>query len=349
MAFVSVVACASAMLGCAAEPGPSESGSASSAFLELAAEAGSTCVTIVADGNTLVEHSTNDDRAVRAFSITKSVTSLLIGIAQDDGLLSIDDRVADFVPAWRDTASSAVTIRDLLTNTSGREWDSRIDYREMALKAEDKTAFAIALGQESPPGTEWVYNNSAVQVLEAVLEAATRTPVAEYAEVRLFAPLGMHSSRVESDAAGNANLFAGLWTTCGDLVRLGQLIISSGLSSRGTRLISAEYIEQATGGPSTSMNAGYGLLWWINHDGAAVTPEVATSGRGGAVDGPLVPAAPEDTTWALGFNDQILAILPSERAVAVRLGERPESQAEFSLRTFTAGVLSVLERSDRRP
>jgi len=173
--------------------------------------------------------------------------------------------------------------------------------------------------------------------------------VAKYAEVRLFAPLGMHSSRVESDAAGNANLFAGLWTTCGDLVRLGQLIISSGLSSRGTRLISAEYIEQATGGPSTSMNAGYGLLWWINHDGAAVTPEVATSGRGGAVDGPLVPAAPEDTTWALGFNDQILAILPSERAVAVRLGERPESQAEFSLRTFTAGVLSVLERSDRRP
>ncbi len=337
------------MLGCAAEPGPRESESASSAFVELATAAGSTCVAIADDANTLVEQSMNDDEAVRAFSITKSVTSLLIGIAQDDGKLRIDDPVADLVPAWRGTESSAVTIRDLLTNTSGREWDSRTDYRQMALVAEDKTAFAVALGQESRPGTEWVYNNSAIQVLEAVLETATATPVAEFAQTRLFEPLGMDDTRIESDAAGNANLFAGLWTTCADLLRLGEFVLSGGLDPHGARLISAEYLEQATGRPSTDLNAAYGLLWWLNHDGVAVTPEVATTGRGGAMEGPLVPDAPEDMFWALGFNDQILAILPSEGAVAVRLGERPGEDSEFSIRSFTAGVISVIAESDANP
>ncbi|WP_309102802.1 serine hydrolase domain-containing protein [Microbacterium sp.] len=348
-AVAGLVACTSAILGCTAEPEPTESGSASSAFLALAGEAGSTCVAISAAGSTIVEQSTNEDAAVRAFSITKSVTSLLIGIAQDDGSLRIEDAVADFVPSWRDTASSAVTIEDLLANTSGREWDSRTDYREMALEAQDKTAFAIALGQESRPDTEWVYNNSAIQVLEAVLEAATGRPVAEFARTRMFEPLGMDSSRIEADAAGNANLFAGLWTTCADLVRLGDLVLSGGLASSGTRVVSAEYIEQATGGPSTDLNAAYGLLWWLNRDGTAVTPEVATSGRGGVVDAPLVPVASADTIWALGLNDQVLAILPSEQAVAVRLGGRPAKDSGFSLRSFTAGALSVLEQSRPNP
>ncbi|MDR7187169.1 CubicO group peptidase (beta-lactamase class C family) [Microbacterium trichothecenolyticum] len=294
----------------------------------------------------IVERTTNGGKPVRAFSITKSVTALLVGMAQDDGKLRIDDPVADFVSEWHGTPSSAVTIRDILTNTSGRQWDSRTDYAEMALKAEDKTAFAVALKQENDPGSVWTYNNSAVQVLEAVLESAWGAPVDEFASEQLFQPLGMDNSRIERDEAGNANLFAGLWTTCDDLVRLGELVLNDGVGPSGDRLVSAEYIRAATGSPSTKLNAAYGHLWWLNHSGPAVTPEVATTGKGGAINGPLVPAASDDIVWALGFHSQILAVMPSQGAVAVRLGEEPPKSADLTVRLFTEHVLAALTAAD---
>lgn len=330
----------------APHPGSSTSPPAAAELLHVAAEAGSTCVSVVEDGKAIVEHTTNDDKPVRGFSITKSVTSLLVGVAQDEGKLSIDDPVAAFVSEWQGTPSSAVTIRDLLTNTSGRQWDSRTDYAEMALKAEDKTAFAVGLKQENDPGSVWTYNNSAIQVLEAVLESAGGAPVDEFASERLFQPLGMDDTRIERDEAGNANLFAGLWTTCDDLVRLGELILNDGVGPSGDRLVSADYIRAATGSPSTELNAAYGLLWWLNHPGRAVTPEVATTGKGGAIDGPLVPAASDDVVWALGLHSQILAVLPSQEAVAVRLGEKPPKSADLAVRPFTEHVLAVLGAAD---
>ncbi|WP_214467549.1 hypothetical protein [Microbacterium flavescens] len=131
--------------------------------------------------------------------------------------------------------------------------------------------------------------------------------------------------------------------TCNDLVRLGQLIIDDGVGPDGDRVVSADYISNATEAPSTDLNAAYGLLWWLNHPGPAVTPEVATTGQGGAIDGPIVPVAPQDAVWALGFHSQILAFLPSHDAVAVRLGEKPPGSAELSVRPFSEHVLAVLD------
>jgi S1-C subfamily serine protease len=84
---------------------------------------------------------------MRVASVTKSVTSTLVGIAADEGALSLDDRVSSYVPEWRGTRSEAVTIRDLLSNSSGRHWDLATDYGEMVLRADDKTSFAIDLDQ----------------------------------------------------------------------------------------------------------------------------------------------------------------------------------------------------------
>ncbi|NLP82503.1 serine hydrolase [Microbacterium sp. CFH 90308] len=331
------------LTGChtVADAGPSARDSAHEQLVESAAAADSTCVSVAEGDTTIVSDGDPDGDPVRAFSITKSVTSLLIGIAQDEGHLEISDPVADFVSDWQNTSSAAVTIRDLLTNTSGREWDSRTDYREMALQADDKTAFALGLGQDADPGEEWIYNNSAVQVLEAVLEAATGMAVDEFAQTRLFEPLGLTGTRLEHDGTGNANVFAGLWTTCADLSSLGRLLLDDGMVD-GRRVISEEFLDEAVGGPSTDLNAAYGLLWWLNRPGPAVAPEVATSARGGAIEGPLVPAAPEDTFWALGFHDQILMVVPSLDAVAVRLGEKPPSGSGFGLRAFSEGVLQVV-------
>lgn len=317
-------------------------GSASSQLVDHAIEGHASCVAVAGAEGLLADYETTKTTPAPAFSITKSVASLLVGIAQDKGYLTLDSPVSAFVEQWRGTASENVTIRDILTNTSGREWDSRSDYVTMALQADDKTAFAIDLGQEATPGETWVYNNSAVQVLEAVLESATSMAADEFADQHLFGPLDMRHSRIEKDAAGNANLFAGLRTTCSDLIRLGQMLLARGKAPSGEQVLSESYLQSAVGSPSTDLNAAYGFLWWLNHPGAAQTPEVAVSGKGGAIQGPLVPDAPADAFWALGFHNQILLVIPSLNVVAVRLGENPPADSPFSMRTFTEDVLRLL-------
>ena len=337
------IAIAGVLAGCAASDPPAEPDStAVDLLIQKAIAADSSCVLVSQEGQPVVDYSAGADDAVRAFSVTKSITALLVGIAQDAGYLSVDDPVSRFVPEWADTPSHGVTIRDILTNTSGRKWDSRADYLDMAIKAADKTSLAISLGQEAEPGTTWIYNNSAVQVLEAVLETATGMPVDEFAATVVFQPLGMADSHLEQDDAGNANVFAGLWTTCGDLIRLGQMVLDDGAAPSGEQIVSRQFLEEATAAPSTELNAAYGYLWWLNYPGDAVTPEVATTGKGGSIDGPIVPRAPEDTLWALGFNNQILAVLPTHDVIAVRLGPKPPRDVDISVRPFTDSVLDVI-------
>lgn len=332
-------ACASAALAPDADATPDE------VLLAHAAQGDSRCVLVIQDGN-VVTSTPDVSEPQRAWSITKSVTSLLVGIAADDGVLALDDLASDYVPQWRGTPSQDITIHDLLAMVSGREWTRDLDYKEMALRAPDKTAFAVALGQDADPGTVWVYNNAAVQTLEVVLEEATGTPVETFAAERLFEPLGMINTSIDTDKAGKANLFAGLLTTCGDLARLGAAVLDGGVSADGIHVISADYLALALE-TSTDLNAAYGLLWWLNRPGEAVAADVATGGEPTPIVGPLVPEAPEDTVWAIGFQQQILAVLPTDNAIAVRLGARPPEGSGFDVRSFTSDVVAALEANAR--
>jgi len=312
---------------------------------DQAEAAGSTCLVVTRDGVVVDERTWGPvgDGPREAFSVTKSVTSTLVGIAADEGALSLDDPVADHVPEWRDPPSASVTIRNLLSNDSGRHWDLATDYAQMALGAQDKTAFAVGLGQDAPPGEVWAYNNSAIQVLSAVLESATGRPAAEYAEDRLFAPVGMAHTTMGADGAGNTMTFMGLQTTCLDLARFGYLAMRDGAWD-GDQVVSTDFVEAATGRSSTPLNAAYGLLWWLNRPGPVVSPLIASAARGGTGTqaGPVVPGAPEDAFWALGFRNQIVAVVPSEGIVAVRLGAPPPEHAPFTQTELTLGVLDAL-------
>ena len=314
---------------------------------EAAAAAGSTCLVVTRDGAVVDERywqGATADSPREAFSVTKSVTSTLVGIAQDEGRLELDDPAADYLPEWRGTASEAVTVENLVRNDSGRHWDLATDYRDMAIGASDKTAFALALGQDAPPGDVWAYNNSAIQTLSAVLEAATGEDPVDYARTQLFEPLGMADSTLTTDAAGNALTFMGLRTTCLDLARFGYLMLRDGVWD-GEQVVSSDYVEQATGRSSTELNAAYGLLWWLNREGIIATPTLATTGiddGSGARRGQLVPDAPDDAFWALGFRNQIVAVIPSEGIVAVRMGAAPPPGAPFTQAELTMGVLDAV-------
>lgn len=306
--------------------------------------AGSSCLVVVRDGVVVADHAWPgpEQEPREAFSVTKSLTSTLVGIAADRGDLALDDPAATYLPEWAGTPSASVTVEDLVANTSGREWSLGIDYGQM-LGAEDKTAFARALGQDAPPGEVWAYNNSAIQTLSAVLEAATGQPAEDLAAEAVFAPTGMADSTLQTDASGQALTFMGLRTTCLDLARFGHLMLNDGTWD-GEQVLSADYVEAATDTSSSELNAGYGYLWWLNKEGTIATPTLASTGVGSqdTAPGQMLPGASEDIFWALGFNNQVVAVVPEAGIVAVRMGPKPPDDAPFSYAELTTAVLDAV-------
>lgn len=286
----------------------------------------SKCLVVVRDGAIAGEWNfdgTTPTTTQNVFSVTKSITSVLVGIALGDGDLSIDDKAAKWIPEWRGTAADQVTVRDLLSMDSGREWSIGTDYSEL-IKADDQTAFAVGLSQEHAPGEQWAYNNSAVQTLEAVLSSATHMSVAEFAKERLFEPLGMTHTHMSVDRAGNAVLYQGTESTCEDLARFGLLLLNGGRWG-SEQIVPADYVAQATGRSSTKLNVGYGFLFWLNHEGPIGNPLVATDlaalSDPATKVGQLAPGAPQDLFWAIGLGNQIVQVDRGSGTVVVRLGE----------------------------
>ena len=313
---------------------PSSLGLRGSAIEQGAAEAkrlGSTCFAVLRDGKLAGEWNWQVGRDVprEVFSITKSVTSTLVGIAIRDGDLRLDDRVARYVPQWRGTASAGVTVRHLLSNDSGRYWSLQSDYTDL-LSARSRTRYAVGLPQQYAPGTAWAYNNAAIQVLEAVLEEATGMPVARYARQRLFEPAGMTHSTFITDRADDAAVFYGLQTTCLDLARFGSLYLGRGKVD-GRRLLDKGYVRRAVGRSSTAHNAAYGYLWWLNRPGrlrGATDPVDAQGQPLTQVTGQLAPTAPEQVYAALGFGGQVLLVDPTTRTMVIRIGAPAQAGQE---------------------
>lgn len=285
----------------------------------------SACFVVVKDGELVVEEywrgeTVESNRPV--FSITKSVASTLVGIAQDDGDLTIDEPVAEYVDEWAGGPSADVTIRHLLANDSGRDWSPTIDYNQL-IGTENRSQFSIDLGQSAEPGTVWAYNNAAIQVLDRVLLEATDTRPYEMGRDRLFEPLGMQYSRMSSDASGQSTGTAfGLLSTCLDVARFGLLFEQRG-KWLGEQIVSEAWIDEAIGQPSQDLNAAYGLLWWLNRPGPVREALDPGSSRPPIVQPreQLVPGAPDDMYAAMGFGGQILLIDPGSRTIVVRLGD----------------------------
>ncbi|RYB95627.1 class A beta-lactamase-related serine hydrolase [Nocardioides oleivorans] len=283
----------------------------------------STCFAVLRDGKLAKEANwrLSRDTPREVFSITKSVTATLVGIAIRDGDLRLDDTVSTYVPEWRGTPSASVTVRNLLSNDSGRFWSLQSDYGDL-LGARNRTRYAVGLTQQYAPGSAWQYNNAAIQVLEPVLEEATGMPVARFARTRLFEPLGMAHTTFTTDRSGNANAFYGVTTTCLDLAHLGMLYLGRGKVD-GRRYLDRAYVARAVGRSSTVHNAAYGYLWWLNRPGqvrGATDPVDAQGQPLRPVTGQLASYADPDLFAALGLGGQVLLVDPTTRTLVIRLG-----------------------------
>lgn len=237
-------------------------------------------------------------------SVQKSVASILVGIAQEKGLLRISDPVHKHLGSgWSNATTeqeSRITIRHLISMSSGLT--DRLRYSD-------------------PPGTKWKYNTNAYCLsVRAVAEAAKMTPN-EVTRVWLTGPLEMRDSRwVERRLARisppETNRL-GFATTARDLARFGLLILAEGQWNRSVVLADQTYLKDALT-PSQEMNPGYGYLWWLNGQKQAQRP-------GRAVRGPLNSEAPQDLVAALGALGRKCYVVPSLGLVVTRLGDQPDS------------------------
>jgi len=283
---------------------------------EAATAAGATesyCLLVIRHGVLVSEHYFNGADATTtpsSWSIAKSYSSTVVGIAVGNGdLPSLDAPVADHVPSWQGTSRASIALRDLVSMDSGLSWNVFQDYIEMAEIAPDKSAFATGLDASAAPGTTWVYNNSAVQMIEPYFRAATGTQIDDYAQSHLWQPIGMTATWAH-DGAGHPTTYANVMSTCRDHARLGYLYLHGG-RWKHTQVVPAAYVAEAIT-PSQPYNRGYGHLFWLNGE----APTIDSLGK--VSDTRLQPYAPTDMFAAHGFGGQFIDVIPSLDLVVVR-------------------------------
>lgn len=196
---------------------------------------------------------------IEAMSVTKSVASLAVGSLLHQGKLrSLDEPASTFLPEWKEGPKKAVTIRHLLNHTSGLQANPNA---QEVYESKDIVKLALDAGLAKEPGTEFFYNNKAVNLLGAVVEKAAGKKLDEYMRDEVFAPLGVTRFSWMRDPAGNPHVMAGVKLDALDMAKIGQLMLDGGVY-QGRRIVSAEWAREAVTA-AQSLNATGGLLWWV--------------------------------------------------------------------------------------
>lgn len=233
---------------------------------------------VIKDDNILLEHYAGDhgpERLWISFSVTKSVNSMLIGAAIEDGYIrSVDDRVGDYLPRLRDSEYADVTIENILHMASGVEWDE--DYTDPesdvskagALNGVALTDHLAGLGRAHPPGEVFNYNTGEANLVGEVLRAAIGNNASTYLTHKIWQPFGM-----EFDATWLIDRPGGVETggccisaTLRDYARLGIFAMHDGVLPSGERVLPEGWMAASTQ-PSEGYE-GYGYQWWLNGDGS---------------------------------------------------------------------------------
>lgn len=228
----------------------------SAAQANAVGSAGGMCMVAMRDGKILGEWyyggSTPTTRYLPASS-SKPATAAVVGAAIQLGRLKLDQSAADFIPQWRGTSKAGITVRHLLTHTSGLKSSALESALAFYTSAGTSTSLALNLPLTSAPGTTFDYESStvALQVLVKVVEGATGESFRSFAEKYVFRPAGMANTGYKSDdpasngEQGDPALGIGLNTTCRDLARLGQLFHQKG-RWENQQIFSSQFATDAT-------------------------------------------------------------------------------------------------------
>ncbi len=224
--------------------------------------------------------------AVQVRSVTKSLFSALVGIAMDQGLLdSLDHKVSEYFPEFfypdTDPRMKQVTLRHLLTMSSGFLWTELGPRQDRWMNSSNWVEAAINLSFNEDPGTLFNYCTANTQILSGILTKLTGKRLRNYAQENLFTPLGIPENRWSwgMDEAGYAFGGFGMNLRLRDMARFGYLYLNEGYWD-GKQLISAQWVQESTRAQiNTGYGPAYGYLWWI-HPGSDF-PSYEAQGSGG--------------------------------------------------------------------
>jgi CubicO group peptidase (beta-lactamase class C family) len=259
-------------------------------------------------------------------SVTKSITSMLIGIAINRGELpGVSERLDQLIPPHIATMRSdeaAINVENLLTMTGGWQWNewTANDYNLWA-GAPDQIDYLLGRPLANAPGTTFTYNSAAVHMLGVGLTVATGMPEQDYALAHLLGPLGISAVAWETDDRGYNNGAAGIQLRTRDLAKIGQLVLQNGRTATA-QIVPSDWLNKSLTvheriedqyGAASGIN--YGYLWWLT-----------------------------DKFWlAWGFRGQYIYIVPDQQLVVVATSalDAPETSDDEAIAVLDLIVSGV--------
>lgn len=287
---------------------------------KYSAEHRGTSLLVIQNRKTVLEEypgKTDSDTPQRIYSGTKAFWNLAALAAAEEGLLDLDERVADTIHSWRnDALKSRVTIRQLLDFSSGLTPGFGLQVNEYG----DRDKAALRLPMVAEPGKAFIYGPSALQVFHQVLKEKLRgkTPT-EYLERRVLKRLRLGPQRYLEDRAGNPLLAAGFTLTARQWAKIGGLVLA-----RGKPVVRPESLAQCWRG--SPANRAFSLGCWNNRAAPGgrefdfeemLTPKWSRQDWQNAC---LCRDAPRDLVACIGSGYQRLYVIPSLDLVVVRQG-----------------------------
>lgn len=228
-----------------------------------------------------------------AYSTSKSLSSMATGLAIADGKLALDHTVGKYIPDASPDSKRAVTVKQLLSMSSGVHNDPGVGQREDLFSYALKTA-----AMDHEPGAKWDYNNTGLALLSPVFHKATGKQIDEFLNDRVFRPIGIRSDDWTWERReGFALPYSGWHTTARSLGRIGLLVLHHG-KWKDQQLVPAGWLAESVA-PSQELNKSYGYLWWNN-----------TTKKW--------PGVPADAFAALGKWDNNIFVAPSLDLVVIR-------------------------------
>ncbi len=226
-----------------------------------------------------------------SFSVAKSFTSTLVGAAIQDGYIkSLDDKVSQYIPGLEGSAYDDVSIRQLLTMSSGVQWNedyedpnadvAKFNNAEPEDGLDATVSYMRHLPRAHPPGEVWHYNTGETNLIGVLVSSATKKPLAQYLQEKVWQPAGMEApatwllSKTGHEIAGCC-----LQAATRDYARFGLFVLSGGKAG-GKQIVPADWFAQATvkqkdiGTPGK----GYGFQWWTYDNGAVAAQGIFGQG-----------------------------------------------------------------------
>ncbi len=265
---------------------------------------------ILKDGKIVVEHyfdSFTKDSVWYWASAGKTMTSFLVGMAQEEGYLNINDTSSKYMGQGWTSAPLAkenlITVRHQLEMTSGLD-----DGTGNADCTDDTCLHYLA-----DAGTRWSYHNAPYTLLDSVVENATGSNLSSYMLSKLYSSTGFLGSYIK--LSYNNVLFSKPRM----MARFGLLCLNKGKWDNTVVMSDTNYFNDMIT-PRQSLNQNYGYLWWLNENTSYMLPSLQF-----VFTGKPLPNAPSTMYSALGKNGQILNIIPDQNLVVVRMGDNPDN------------------------